>query len=84
MTTQDAVKVYADRKVRLTHPAGKFDGGGRWYPAETETCDCCRGIRSPSRAWPYSLMTHCRTAEHVAHLCGVDAKELRKAARAAR
>lgn len=83
MSVEQALSVYLSRQSRTAHPAGKFDRAGRWYPAETEQCNCCRGIRTPSRAWPYSLMTHCRSAEHVANLCGVDAKSLRKAAREA-
>lgn len=76
-----AVEEYIARQERRQHPAGKFDKAGRWYPSETEVQDCCRAIRSPSRAYPYSYMTHCRTAEHVAHLYEVDPGELRRAIR---
>lgn len=79
-----AVQAYLNRQARTTHPAGKFDKGGRWYPSEDEYCDCCRSIRTPSRAWPYSLMVHCRTMEHIAHLYNVDLRELRRAVRQAR
>lgn len=78
----NAVRTYLNRRDRLSHPVGKFDKAGRWYPSEEETCECCKYIRTPSRAWPYSYMTHCRTIEHVAHLYNVDAKELRRAVRA--
>lgn len=73
-----AYQMYVKRQNRTTHPAGKFDKAGRWYPAGDEVCSCCTGIRNPSRAWPFSLMTHCRTAEHIANLCNVDAKALRR------
>lgn len=43
---------------------------------------CC-GVRAPSRAYPYSLLTHCRSAAHVAAF-EVDLKELKKAIRAAK
>lgn len=64
-------ELYA-RKVRYHHPNGKFDKAGRWYPDDDERQECCKGIRAPSRSYPYSLMTHCRTARHVAHLYRVD------------
>lgn len=76
-----AAQEYIDRKNRKTHPAGYFDDGGRWYPHDREECDCCAYIRTPSRAYPYSLMTHCRSSEHVASLFKVDELELKRAAR---
>jgi hypothetical protein len=78
MDTQNAVKMYTDRQARTTHPDGKFDNAGRWYPNDAEWQSCCKVIRGPSRAYPYSYMTHCRTAGHIAHLCGVDIAELRR------
>ena len=74
-----AAREYIARRDRMTHPDGTFDAASRWYPSESEKCDCCDGIRSPSRAYPYSFMTHCRSAAHVAALHGVDARELRRA-----
>lgn len=76
-----AAQEYLSRRDRITNPDGNFDKAGRWYPSESEHCDCCKAIRGPSRAYPYSYMVHCRTAQHVANLYGVDAKELRKATR---
>ncbi|MDA8212139.1 MAG: hypothetical protein M0021_09720 [Clostridia bacterium] len=76
-----AAQEYLNRRDRISHPSGSFDKAGRWYPSESETCDCCGAICSPSRAFPYSYMVHCRTAGHVAKLYGVDVKELLKAAR---
>ncbi len=72
---------YLDRRDRLTHPEGEFDSGGRWYPSAEEYQKCCRPVRSPSRAWPYSYMMHCRTAAHVAALYGAEAKLLKRYAR---
>ncbi len=77
-----AAKEYKDRQSRRTHPAGEFDKGGRWYPSENERQSCCDSIRSPSRAWPMSYNRHCRSAQHVAALYGVDPADLRRAARA--
>ena len=55
------------RADRLEHPAGKFDNASRWYPQEP--CGpACHGYRSPSRAYPFSALLHCRTAAHVAGL----------------
>ena len=51
------------------------------YPDELEESDCCRRIRRPSRSWPFSLLKHCYTLKHVAHLYGVDESALRKLVR---
>lgn len=80
---QAAVDEYQRRRDRQSHPSGKFDSGGRWYPSNEERRGCCSNIRSPSRAYPYSLMLHCRTIEHVAALYGIGARELRAAVRKA-
>ena len=76
-----AAKTYLARHDRVEHPAGGFDRAGRWVPSAIERQDCCECIRTPSRAYPYSLMLHCRSAEHVANLFGVTPRELRRAAR---
>lgn len=76
-----AAREFVARRDRRTNPDGTFDSGGRWYPSDAEWQACCAYVRSPSRAWPYSYMTHCRTAAHVASLFGVDVSEVRKAAR---
>lgn len=72
---------YLRRRGRLENPDGKFDKGGRWYPADGEWRDCCNRIRYPSRAYPYSYMKHCRSVEHVAALCNADVRLVRRAAR---
>ena len=77
-----AVQTFIARRDRTQHPAGSFDKKSRWYPNESEQQSCCSAIRGPSRAWPYSLLVHCRTAGHVAALYGVPASEIRRAARA--
>lgn len=76
-----AVQLYSDRQSRRSHPDGKFDKAGRWYPDLNERQECCRLIRQPTRAYPYSLMLHCRTALHVSKLCGVSLKALKQALR---
>lgn len=61
--------VYAARKARTTHPEGATDKGGRWYPSEREDADGDGSqARSPSAAWPWSYMLHCRTRAHCAVL----------------
>ena len=57
-----AEKRWNQLKNREIHPEGTFDKGGRWYP--DMKLECCN-VRSPSRAYPYSLMLHCRSWEHV-------------------
>jgi hypothetical protein len=75
-TLAAAVRTYRHRQVRLTHPDGRTDRGGRWYPSDEERQACCT-VRSPSRKWPWSLMLHCRTLRHIARLYGVNESELR-------
>jgi hypothetical protein len=63
-----AAVLYVLRKRRIVHPDGTFDKAQRWDPSENEHCACCNPIRAPTRAWPYSYMTHCRTLVHTATL----------------
>lgn len=79
---QQAVAAYQARQVRDEHPDGYFDGAGRWYPDDDEHQACCRLIRRPTRTYPYSLLLHCRSAEHVAEVHDVSVTELRRALRA--
>jgi hypothetical protein len=72
-----AVSEYVARKIRRHHPSGDFDKSSRWYPREGEMCECCKSIRTPSRAYPYSLMAHCRTMAHVANLFEVKLADLK-------
>lgn len=83
MSLSDALNLYLRRRDRLDHPAGSFDRAGRWWPNDAEQQSCCSAIRSPSRAWPYSLLVHCRSLGHVAALTGVAPSELRRLARRA-
>lgn len=76
---ESAIEEYISRKDRTSHPEGAFDKQGRWYPSEAERCGCCDTVRSPSRAYPYSYMLHCRTVGHIANLYGVPVTDLRKA-----
>jgi hypothetical protein len=63
---------------RAIHPDGEFDDKKRWYPSAEERCDCCSSVRSPSAAWPFSLIKHCRSVEHVAARFRVEPSALRK------
>ena len=67
---------------RRAHPSGSFDSTGRWYPDADDNCDKCDSIRSPSRAYPYSYLVHCRSYEHVARKYQVSVSDLRREARA--
>lgn len=61
--------LYASRRERRSHPEGKFDDAGRWYPSACEDMDGFSGsIRSPSRAWPHSYMLAARTKKHCSAL----------------
>lgn len=83
-TMRQAVDTYLARQDRTAHPDGKTDNGGRWYPSDEERCTCCDSVRGPSRAYPWSYMTHCRTITHIANLFGVEESALRKAVRVVR
>jgi hypothetical protein len=54
--------VYQLLQQRKIHPAGDFDNAKRWYSAHP---DACTSSRSPSRAYPFSLMNGCRTKGYV-------------------
>lgn len=75
-TIQAAVQKFIARRDRQENPNGEFDKKGRWFPSEDEKRDCCR-VRYPSRAFPYSYMTHCRSLKHVAQLMGVAEGDVR-------
>ncbi|TAH43647.1 MAG: hypothetical protein EYC69_02215 [Bacteroidetes bacterium] len=72
-----AIDCYYKRLERSEHPTGRFDKAGRWFPEDEEKCDCCFGLRAPSRAYPYSLMTHCRSINHIATLFSVDNSKMK-------
>lgn len=78
-----ALEEYNARKARDKHPAGSFDRARRWAPSDDERQACCARVRGPSRAYPYPLLVHCRTVEHVANLFDVDTRALRAASRRA-
>ena len=65
-----------DLHSHKSHPYGRCDNGGRWYP--DSQYDCCIGIREPSRAYPWSMVAHCRTVDHVAHQHKIEPQILRK------
>jgi hypothetical protein len=74
----EAANEWHNRKIGRTYPDGKFDIAKRWWPSIGEEKLCCRNIRTPSRAFPFSLLRHCRTVLHIAHLYYVDPDELRR------
>lgn len=73
----DAAEEYIARRKRMKHPEGKFDNAHRFWPDDDEWCECCDEVRSPSRAFPNSLNSHCRSMNHIANLFNVDLKSLR-------
>ncbi len=64
-----AAHEYIALRDRSIHPVGTFDSAGRFYLATR--CECCRSIKSPSRAYPFSHMVHARSIVHVAHAAGL-------------
>ena len=79
MKILEAAQEYLARKARKKHPVGWFDSHRRWYPSIIEHQNCCSDIRGPSAKYPYSYITHCRTAQHVANLYGVEERHLKEA-----
>lgn len=79
--TIEAAKEFLARQDRTSHPEGYFDNANRWEPSKDEECWCCGMGRTPSRAFPFSKMQHCRTAKHVSKLLNVDELELKRAAK---
>ena len=80
-TLRAAAEHYIALQSRARHPDGSTASGTSraWYP--DRPLACCADIRPPSRAYPWSLMTHCRTMPHVAAELGVDVNRLRWAVR---
>ena len=74
-----AAREFIALRARAKNPPGSFDSARRWYP--DQYFSCCSNVRSPSRAWPFSELTHARTARHVAARFGVDESAVRKRAR---
>tara|TARA_R110000851_G_scaffold58783_2_gene136294 strand:+ start:419 stop:670 length:252 start_codon:yes stop_codon:yes gene_type:complete len=58
--------VYQELKDRKIHPSGKWDNGGRFYAKHGDLIS----VRSPSRAYPLSEMSACRTKKYVAKVAG--------------
>lgn len=62
MLSQEILKeVYQLLQDREIHPSGRFDNGGRFYAVHVDLIN----VRSPSRKWPFSHMTACRTLKYV-------------------
>ena len=78
---EQAAREFLDRKARRSHPKGALGRGDKWWPADDERCNFCGDIRTPSCAYPWSLMHHCRTADHLGDRMGVDAADVRRRAR---
>ena len=76
LTPREAAMLVCLYKRRLLNPSGRFDRAGRWYPSDDECCACCAPIRVPSGKWPYSMLHHCRSVNHVATRFGLNAKEI--------
>ncbi len=77
----EAAIEYLRRKNRISHPSGKCDNGGRWYPFGKDE-QVMASVRAPSREWPWSYMHACRTVGHCARLYDIDEQELRGIVRA--
>ena len=76
-----AARQWLARNKGPSRPAGRWDGASRYYPSDDERRECCDDIRSPSRAYPYSLWSHVHSAVHVAALFEANPTEVRRAAK---
>jgi hypothetical protein len=75
-----AAEEWRRRGTGQSRPDGTWDNANRYYPSDTERETCCTAIRTPSRAFPYSLWRHAHSHRHVAAKFGTSASELRRAA----
>lgn len=48
-------------------PEGSTDNAKRWLPSKAEHRDCCDEVRTPSRAWPWTIYKHCFSLDHKAN-----------------
>lgn len=62
-----ALKDLINKQNRRTNPWGEFDKAGRFYLDDAEEQKCCFSVSSPTKRFPYSLMKHARSAEHIAN-----------------
>lgn len=51
---------------------------GVWLPHPFEVRPCCWSISTPQARYPHGWHRHCRSMVHVATICNVDLRELRK------
>lgn len=78
MSLETAVTTYLERTYLGKHPVGRTDHG-RWNEDSGERAECCRSVRAPSRAYPWSMYKHCFSMKHIACLHGVEVSEVRGA-----
>lgn len=74
-----AAILYVARQKRDDHPDGTFDDAKRWYPTGRDAEVMEAGLRSPSRAWPFSYMHACRSLGHCIRHAGAQDEELVRA-----
>lgn len=60
----NALQRYERRQLRLERPAGSFDNAKRWYPTKEEDQGVTDWAREPSRRFPFSYMSACRSLDH--------------------
>jgi hypothetical protein len=60
-------KYYEDRQSKKLFPWGNFRSC-KWLPFGEEKLECCKKVRLPSRNFPYSYLTHCKTLKHIKKL----------------
>lgn len=52
-------------KDGCAHLIGDFDKAGRYYLNENFCTSTSRIVRTPSRAWPYSILKHAYTGKYL-------------------
>ena len=63
--TKKLFKKFINECSRMYRPSGQTDNANRWIPTDSERFSCCEGIRSPSRAYPWSMYKHCHSKKHI-------------------
>ena len=69
ITKEQMIKeVYLMLKYKEINPSGYFDQGGRWFSHNQNLIN----VREPSRAWPYSQLTACRSLKYVKKIADIN------------
>lgn len=76
---QEAVREWQARQVGAPIPGRFVLPDGAWWPHRDERQRCCGWIKPPTKARPFTLLEHCRGAQHIATKYRISERSLRAA-----